>query len=125
MSDEKNKKKVRRVVITFLLVILVLLAIDLMLLVNSPELFRASPSDPNDIRYEALQRSEQQDSITYEVFKPAIDPYDNLVNYFRPSSLKARYYSKGVLKTIGCSFLPSNPNRIPFRWLLKLGQGCY
>jgi flagellar basal body-associated protein FliL len=125
MSNKKNNKKTRRIIITIILIILVLLTIDLMLLVNRPELFRASPNDPNDIRYEALQRSKQQESITYEVFKPAIDPYNNLVDYFRPSVLKENIFSRRAFKTIGCGFLPSNPNRIPFKWLMNLGRGCY
>lgn len=125
MSTEQNKKRNSRWIVIILVVILVLTAIDLMLLVNRPDLFKASPNNPIDIRYEALQRNKQQPSITYEVFKPVIDPYNNLVDFFRPSSLRSRYYAPGALKVIGCSLLPSNPGRIPFKWLMNMGRGCY
>ena len=125
MSSGRDNKKNRQRILIILAAILVLLAIDLALLVNRPDLFRATPNNPNDVRYEALQRSRQQPSITYEVFKPAIDPYNNLVDFFRPSSLKSRYYSLGALKVIGCSLLPANPRRIPFQWLANMGRGCY
>ncbi len=124
MSNGKdNKKKSKQLILIILAVILVLLIIDLMLLVNRPDLFRATPNNPGDIRYEALQRSRQRDSITHEVFKPIIEPYDNLVDFFRPSSL--RYFYSGTLKIVGCSLLPSNPRRIPFKWLMNVSQGCY
>lgn len=125
MSNGKDNKNNRKKIFIILAVILVLLAIDLMLLVNRPDLFRATPSNPKDIRYELLQRSKQQKSITYEVFKPVIDPYNNLVDFFSPSSLRSRYYSLDALRIIGCSLLPSNPGRIPFKWLKSFGQGCY
>lgn len=125
MNNGRDNKKNRQRIFIILAVIVVLLVIDLMLLVNRPDLFRAAPSNPKDIRYEALQRSKQQKSITYDVFKPAIDPYNNLVDFFRPSSLRSRYFSASALKIIGCNLLPSKPNRIPLKWLKNFGRGCY
>lgn len=127
MNSERDNKKNRQRIFIILSVIVVLLVIDLMLLVNRPDLFRAAPTDPSDIRYEILQRSKQrkQQSITYDVFKPAIDPYNNLVDFFRPSSLRSRYFSANALKTIGCNLLPSNPRRVPLKWLKNFGRECY
>jgi len=69
--------------------ILVLLAVLLMAsIVRNPLLWRAAPASP----YAGLEVQKRSPSIAYEVFKPAIISYNELVDHFRPSNLQQFYY---------------------------------
>ena len=78
-----------------LLVILVLLVALLMVsIVRHPLLWRAAPASP----YAGLDVQKRSPSIAYEVFKPAIVSYNQLVDYFRPSNLHQFYYVDVLLE---------------------------
>lgn len=89
--------------------ILVLLVVLLMALIaRNPLLWRAAPGSP----YAGLDVQKRSPSITYEVFRPAIVSYNELVDYFRPSNLRA----------VGCYGSPAKLSSAAFNWLTGLCQ---
>ena len=79
--------------LTILLLLVVLL---LVALVQNPLLFRAAPGS----LYAGLEVQQRSPSVLYEVFKPAIDPYNELVEFFRPSNLQQYYYVSLLLNFV-------------------------
>ena len=76
-----------------LIILLLLVVLLLVALVQNPLLFRAAPGS----LYAGLEVQQRSPSILYEVFKPAIDPYNELVEFFRPSNLQQYYYASILL----------------------------
>ena len=95
-----------------MLVVLALLTVLLLMqITRNPLLFRTMLVSP----YSGLKVKRRSPTIFYEVFKPAIDPYNSLVNYFRPNNLRR----------VGCGLMPANPAKLPFGMLFGLARGCY
>lgn len=70
---------------TWLVIIVVLLAVlTMIVLVGQPWYWRAAPASP----HAGLPVQPRSPSVLYEVFKPAIDPLNALIDYFRPSHLR-------------------------------------
>ncbi len=91
-----------------LAVLLLLSALLLLRLVGKPFLFKAVPASP----YANLETKWRSSSIVYEIFKPAINPYNRLVDFFRPSHLRA----------VGCYRYPAAFSGAIFNWLTGLCQ---
>jgi len=99
----------REIILIGLLITLAVLLLTM--LVRSPLLYRAAPGSSRA----GLETKMRSPSITYEVFKPVIDPYNQLVDFFVPSNLKR----------FSCDLLPTHPDRLPFNMLFGLGRDCY
>lgn len=99
-------KKTNRRVYWLLSVLFILVAVLLVAVARNPLLFRAAPGSS----YAGLDTQKRSPSIVAEVFKPAVDPFNELVEFFRPSNLRI----------VGCVGSPTRLSSIVFNWLTGL-----
>lgn len=90
------KRKLNRGELVLLIILLLLVVLLLVALVQNSLLFRAAPGSP----YAGLEVQKRSPSVVYEVFKPAIDSYNELVEFFRPSNLQQYYYASMLLDMV-------------------------
>ncbi|MFH1354264.1 MAG: hypothetical protein ABIH36_03155 [bacterium] len=102
------KRKLNRGEQVLLIVLLLLVVLLLVALVQNPLLFRTAPGS----RYAGLEVQQRSPSIVYEVFKPTIDSYNELVEFFRPSNLRL----------VACYGSPTQLSSVVFNWLTGLCQ---